>query len=68
MSKAAIVIDSWKMPIFERHLSAAGYKYAHQPSIAPETIQIVIDTDRLVTLAEVVKAANAECANQGTKQ
>jgi hypothetical protein len=25
--KAATVIDDWKLPIFKRHLDAAGYKY-----------------------------------------
>ena len=33
MSKAAITIDNWKLPIFERHLQQAGYVFENKGAL-----------------------------------
>jgi hypothetical protein len=33
MAKAGIAIDDWKLPIFDRHLTQAGYSYANRGEI-----------------------------------
>lgn len=37
VAKAGIVIDNWKLPIFERHLKNAGYAYKWTPGFTEDT-------------------------------
>lgn len=68
MTKAGIAIDDWKLPIFERHLSQAGYAFDNAGRIMAGTLLLRVDTENLVALSEVVKAANAEAAQTGARQ
>lgn len=68
MQKAAIVIDLWKLPIFERHLSQAGYAYESRPGISAETWLMTVKTTNLEALGVVVNAANTEAAKTGAPQ
>lgn len=66
--KAAIVIDDWKLPIFERRLVHAGYSYMKHPGVTNDTLTLSVITDDVKALAKVVRAANAEAATvSGTK-
>lgn len=60
MKRAGIAVDAWKVPIFERHLSTAGYTY----SIVAGELFATITVDGVVieSLAKVIVAANAEAA------
>jgi hypothetical protein len=64
-TRAAIAIDDWKLPIFERHLSQAGYAYARSVGVTPDTLFLYVETEQLEPLAIVVKAANDEAASTG---
>lgn len=66
--KAAIVIDEWKLPIFERHLSQSGYKFDNNGILTDKTIILSVHTDNLEALAIVVKAANDEAAKTGAQR
>jgi len=68
MKKAAIVIDDWKLPIFERHLKQKGYKFENAGELTKATLVLRVDTQNLVALGEVVKAANAEAGKTGAQQ
>lgn len=57
-----IVIDAWKLPIFQRHLAAASIRYTTAIDAPPGTIGLVVVTDDPQLIAETVKAANAEAA------
>jgi hypothetical protein len=63
--KAGIVIDGWKLSIFERHLSQAGYAYDKGPGLTPHTLILSVETESLEALGIVVKAANNEAAKTG---
>lgn len=63
--KAGIVIDEWKMPIFERRLKQAGYAFENAGLLTAGTLVLLVDTTNLVALGEVVKAANTEAAQTG---
>jgi hypothetical protein len=63
--KAGIAIDSWKLPIFERHLTQAGYVYINQGALTPGTLLLTVTTQNAAALATVVKAANTEAARTG---
>lgn len=63
--KAAIVIDPWKLAIFDRHLTQAGYAFENAGLLHPEALLLRVDTTNLEGLERVVKAANAEAARTG---
>lgn len=60
--KAAIVIDPWKLKIFERRLKAGGFEWGQHDGPIKNTILLTVETDETEKLARVVKAANDECA------
>ena len=59
---AGVVIDSWKLDIFKRHLDKAGYKYTQHPGPFPSVITLRVITDFVHKLQPVIKAAQEECA------
>ena len=42
MKKAAIVIDTWKLPIFSSILVEKGYHYTEQPGLTPDTLLLTV--------------------------
>lgn len=65
MQKAGIVIDEWKLPIFERRLKQAGYSFENSGLLTTGTLLLRVDTTNLETLDVVLKAANTEAAMTG---
>ena len=65
VKKAGIVIDPWKLPIFDRHLKQSGYAYENAGLMDAGALVLRVDTTNLQALGEVVKAANAEAAQTG---
>jgi hypothetical protein len=63
--RASIAIDDWKLEIFERHLSQAGYAYHRGLGPTPDVLLLYVETANLDALAIVVNAANVEAANTG---
>lgn len=66
--KAAIAIDAWKLPIFERHLSGSGYAFEKVNGPMPGTLLLKVETANVEALGGVVRAANAEAARTGAPQ
>lgn len=64
MMKAGIVIDSWKLDIFKRHLEAAKYKYEQKPGIVAGTLTLMVVADSAAALKPIVEAAQQECASK----
>lgn len=62
--KAGIVIDDWKLPIFDRHLSESGYVYEKHPGVTAGTLTLTVETEDAKALAVVVRAANTEAAKR----
>ncbi len=63
MPKAGIAIDAWKLPIYERHLTHAGYAYTNRgsvPGFPPHTLVLTVEAQDLIALDAVVRAANSE--------
>jgi len=65
MMKAGIAIDTWKLPIFERHLTQAGYSFENQGQLMKEVKVLSVTTDNVDALQVVIKAANTEAAQTG---
>jgi len=64
MPKAAIAIDDWKLPIFKRHLTEAGYSFGQHPGLTDNTLTLVVHTKSIKDLEVVVRKANTEAANR----
>lgn len=59
---AAIAIDEWKLPIFDRHLTQAGFQFEKVGALTAGTLTLKVTTINLEALGAAVKAANAEAA------
>lgn len=62
--KAAVCIDDWKLPIFERHLSNSGYSFEQHPGLTDDTLTLAVTTDDAKALEKVVRAANTEAVTR----
>lgn len=62
--KAAIGIDEWKLPIFKRHLDAAGYEWVNAGNLTPDTLILTVMSNDKDALEKVVRAANLEAATR----
>jgi LysM repeat protein len=58
MKKAAVAIDPYKLPVFEKHLKAAGYTYEVVKGKAFWVIQVQYEWAHL--LKPIIEAANKE--------
>jgi hypothetical protein len=64
MKRAGIVIDTWKLEIFARHLKAGGFYHEVAPGLPSGTLLLTVETPSIFALIPVVEAAQAECATQ----
>lgn len=68
MLKIGIVIDDWKLSIFERLLAQSGYQFRNAGLFTPGTLTLQVVTNNVEALGIVVKAANTEAAMTGVLQ
>ena len=61
MSKAAVALDDWKLPIFKRHLDAAGYKYEEPVPFVDGTLILTVYYEWVRDLKPIIEAAQKEC-------
>lgn len=66
MKKAGVLIDSYKLPVFKRHLDADGYSYTEQPGMTSGTILLTVSFNWVAELKPVIEAANAEASKGGS--
>lgn len=64
MKTAGIVLDSWKLAIFKRHLKGAGFEFTTHPGITADTLTLKVKTELIAPLQRVIEAAQKECASQ----
>ena len=62
MKTAAVVLDAWKLPVFEKHLKEAGYTYQQGPGITKGTLTLHVAYEWVASLKPVIEAAQKECA------
>lgn len=65
--KAGVGIDAWKLPIFERHLTAAGFTFVNAGQLTHDTLMLTVEHQQGESqrLAQTVLAANTEAARTG---
>ena len=65
IQKVGIAIDDWKLPIFERHLTQAGYAFENCGPLTDGALFLKVNTANTEALKEVLMAAQAEAAKTG---
>ena len=59
--KAAIGVDDWKLPVFRKRLTEAGYTYKDAGALTPDTTILTVETDNMLALKTVIEKCQAEC-------
>ena len=59
---AGIALDDWKLPIFKKHLDAAGYKYDEPMGFTEGTLVLKVHYEWVHELQAIIEAAQHECA------
>ena len=64
--KAGIAVDDWKLPVFRKRLTEAGFEYedAGPLTLVGNTTMLTVETDDAEGLQKVIEACQAECASQ----
>lgn len=58
--RAAVALEKWKRPIFERHLKDAGYTFEEGKGLTDDTMFFYVEFHDAKALEVVVRAAQAE--------
>lgn len=66
--KVGIAIDDWKLPTFERRLTAAGYTFDTSKMTDDGCLFLRVNTENVQALAVVIQAANDEAERTGAPQ
>lgn len=59
--KAGIAVDDWKLPIFRKRLTEAGYDYEDAGALTAGTTLLTVETGDMLALTKVLEACQAEC-------
>lgn len=59
--KAGIAVDNWKLPVFRRRLSDAGYEYQDGGALTADTTMLTVETNDMLALKKVIEKCQAEC-------
>lgn len=62
MKTAAVIIEKWKLQIFEKHLNEAGYSYEQKPGITADTLILSVSYEWVAELQPIIESAQKECA------
>lgn len=57
--KAGIAIDNWKLPIFRKRLTEAGYVYHDGGALTHDATLLTVETDDVDALRKVLEACQA---------
>jgi hypothetical protein len=64
VKKAGVAIEDWKLPIFKKHLDAAGYRYEEPASLTSGTLVLQVHYEWIHKLMPIIEAAQKECAEK----
>lgn len=62
--KAGIAVDNWKLPVFRKRLTEAGYVYKDAGALTHDTTLLQVETDDMIALTAVIAACQAECRKE----
>lgn len=59
--KAGIAVDNWKLPVFRKQLSTAGYQYQDGGPVTAEATLLTVETSNILALKKIIEQCQAEC-------
>lgn len=59
--KAGIAVDNWKLPVFRKRLTEAGYAYEDGGAITAEATLLTVETNNMLALKKVLEKCQTEC-------
>ena len=59
--KAGIAVDDYKLPVFRRRLSEAGYTYEDAGPVTGDTTLLTVETDDMLALKRLLEQCQSEC-------
>lgn len=59
--KAGIAVDNWKLPVFRKRLTEAGFEYTDSGAFTHDTTLLTVETDNMLKLKRVLEKCQAEC-------
>jgi hypothetical protein len=59
--KAAIAVDDWKLPVFRKRLTEAGYAYSDAGGFLGSNTILHVETNDILALKKVLEKCQAEC-------
>lgn len=65
--RVGIVLDSWKLSYFTRHLMQADFSFETGAGITDDTTNLYVETEEVARLREVILAANTEAQESRSK-
>lgn len=63
--RAGVALDDWKLPVFRKALTDAGYAYEDKGEVTPGTTLLHVDFTDAAHLRRVLEDAADECKRQG---
>ena len=60
--RAGIAVDNWKLPVFRKGLTDAGYEYEDGGPLTGDTTMLKVETDDPAALKSLLERCQAECA------
>lgn len=60
--RVAIVLERWKLAIFEAALDRGGFTYEQGPGVTKDTLTLTVETNEVMALQSVVRAATTTAA------
>lgn len=63
--KAGIAVDNWKLPVFRKLLTEAGFQYTDAGGFTHDTTVLTVETDNILKLKKVLEQCQAECRKKG---
>jgi hypothetical protein len=59
--KAGIAVDDWKLAVFRKRLSEAGYKYEDGGPLFANVTLLTVETDNMLALKSLLEKCQTEC-------
>lgn len=63
--KVGIAVDDWKLPIFRKRLTGAGYTYTDVGGLTHDTTVLTVETNDVLKLKAVIERCQEECRRKG---
>jgi hypothetical protein len=59
--KVGIAVDDWKLPVFRKLLTEAGYEYQDGGALTVRTTLLTVETNDILALKKVLEECQSAC-------